>query len=112
MAHAILGQLARAFHYTGRHIFVGLYSQHLKPHLELAAAAWSPWQEAAKECQRECKRELWLWYQASMQEIMRIGCEAGHGDSIVYVEEGGHQNDTVQVYKMLTGKDQVQRESI
>jgi hypothetical protein len=35
-AGAVLGQLARAFHYRDRHDFIGLYKQYALPHLEFA----------------------------------------------------------------------------
>jgi hypothetical protein len=40
---------ARAFHCRDRHIFVRLYTQYVKPHLEFARPARSPWLEADKE---------------------------------------------------------------
>ena len=30
--------------------FVKLYKQYVRPHLEFAVTAWSPWSEADKEC--------------------------------------------------------------
>jgi hypothetical protein len=44
-AQTVLSQMARAFHYRARHIFLRLYKQYVRPHLEFASAAWSPWQE-------------------------------------------------------------------
>ena len=41
-ANAVLGQLTRALHYCDRHIFVGLYKTHVRPHLEYAVQAWAP----------------------------------------------------------------------
>jgi ribonucleases P/MRP protein subunit RPP40 len=42
-ASAVLGQIHRAFHYRDRHTYVRLYAQYVRPHLEFAASAWSPW---------------------------------------------------------------------
>jgi len=33
-AQVVLGQISRAFHYRDRHIFVRLYKQYVRPHLE------------------------------------------------------------------------------
>jgi hypothetical protein len=55
-AHTVLGQISRAFHYRDRHIFVRLYKQYVRPHLEFAVQAWSPWTEADKECLEKVQR--------------------------------------------------------
>jgi ribonuclease P/MRP protein subunit RPP40 len=47
-AQTVLSQLTRAFHYRDRYIFKKLYVQYVRPHLEFAATAWSPWLEADK----------------------------------------------------------------
>ena len=39
-ATAVLAQLARAFHYRDRHIFIRLYTQYVRPHLEFASPVW------------------------------------------------------------------------
>jgi hypothetical protein len=49
-AQTVLGQLSRAFSYRDRHVFMRLYAQYVRPHLEFAVQAWSPWTEADKEC--------------------------------------------------------------
>ena len=43
-----LTQLTRAFHYRDRHIFVRLYVQYARPHLEFSTPAWAPWTEGDK----------------------------------------------------------------
>ena len=49
-AQAVLGQLARAFHFRDRYVlFVQLYTTYVRPHLEFAIQAWSPWTAADKE---------------------------------------------------------------
>ena len=45
---AVLGQILRAFHYRDRHVFVRLYVQYVRPHLEFSTQAWSPWTEGDK----------------------------------------------------------------
>ncbi len=49
-AQGVLGQITRAFHYRGRHVFMRLYKQYVRPHLEFSTQAWSPWTEADKSC--------------------------------------------------------------
>ncbi len=50
IAQTVLSQLARAFHFRDRHVFLRLYIQYVRPHLEYAVAAWAPWYESDKEC--------------------------------------------------------------
>ena len=45
-ASAVLGQITRAFHYRDGHVFLSLSQQYVRPHLEFAVAAWSPWTQA------------------------------------------------------------------
>jgi len=49
MATAVLHQLAKHFHYRDRHVFKKLYVQYVRPHLEFASPAWSPWLETDKK---------------------------------------------------------------
>jgi hypothetical protein len=49
-AQAVLGQLARAFHYRDRHVFMRLYKQYVRPHLEFSTQALSPSTKGDKAC--------------------------------------------------------------
>jgi hypothetical protein len=108
-AMAVLGQIARAFHYRDRHVFVRLYCQYVRPHLEFAGPAWSPWQEGDKECLERVQRKA---------VAMVSGLAAREYDDrlrelgLLTLEERRHQMDMAQVYKMLTGKDKVNRERL
>jgi ribonuclease P/MRP protein subunit RPP40 len=42
-ANAMLGQIARKFHYRKKATLIPLYKTFVRPHLEYAVAAWSPW---------------------------------------------------------------------
>ena len=48
-ASKVLGQISRSFHYRDRKTFVQLYKQYVRPHLEFAVPAWSPWLVSDKE---------------------------------------------------------------
>ena len=39
----VLGPITRAFHYRDRGVFLNLYKQFVRPHLEFSVAAWVPW---------------------------------------------------------------------
>ena len=45
----VLGQIRRNFHYRDRHIFLRLYKQYVRPHLEFATPSWTPWLAGDKE---------------------------------------------------------------
>ena len=104
-AQAVLGQLARAFHYRDRHIFVRLYIQYVRPHLEYAAVAWSPWLEADRECLEKVQRRAIAMvtglagrsYEERLEEL-----------GMVTLTERRHQLDMLQVYKILNKKDNVE----
>ena len=49
-AFIVLNQILRAFHYRDRHLFISLYLQYVRPHLEFAVAAWAPWTQADIHC--------------------------------------------------------------
>jgi hypothetical protein len=103
----MLGQILRAFHYRDRHNFVNLYKQYEGPHLDFAVQAWNPWTNPDK---------------ISLEKILRVaaGMVSGlRGEmyeekleelGLTTLEERRHQADIVQVYKIRTGKDRVQRE--
>ncbi len=50
IAQTVLGQISRTFHYRDRHIFLRLYKQYVRPHLEFSTPAWAPWTEGDRNC--------------------------------------------------------------
>jgi hypothetical protein len=104
-AQTVLGQLTRAFHYRDRHVFLRLYVQYVRPHLEFCVPAWSPWQEGDKEClERVQKRAVGMisgltgkTYEEKLKEL-----------GICTLEERRHQLDMLQTYKILCEKDRVE----
>jgi hypothetical protein len=103
-AQAVLGQLTRAFHYRDRHVFLRLYVQYVRPHLEFCVAAWSPWHEGDKDClEKVQKRAVGMisgltanTYEERLKEL-----------GITTLEERRHQLDMIQTYRILQGKDKV-----
>jgi ribonucleases P/MRP protein subunit RPP40 len=55
-AQTVQSQLARAFLFRDQHVFLRLYSQYVRPHLEFAVSAWAPWYEMDKECLEKVQR--------------------------------------------------------
>lgn len=48
-ATSVLHQLRKVFLYRDRHMFMKLYKQYVRPHLEFSTPAWSPWNNGDKE---------------------------------------------------------------
>lgn len=45
-ATAVLRTIEKNFHYRDRNVFMKLYKQYVRPHLEFATPVWSPWASA------------------------------------------------------------------
>ena len=57
-ANFALGQIARAFHYRKKSNLVPLYKIFIRPKLEFAASAWSPWTEGDKKLLEKVQERL------------------------------------------------------
>ena len=99
-ANAVLGQISRAFHYRDRWTFVRLYKLYVRPHLEFAVAAWSPWTAADKEClERVQKRAISMVsglgemsYEDRLKEL-----------GLTTLETRRAEMDLVETYKIMSG---------
>jgi hypothetical protein len=103
-AQSVLGQLTRAFHYRDRHIFIRLYKQYVRPHLEFSTQAWAPWTEADKSClekiqQRAVRMVSGLAGKTYEERSVELGLET--------LEERRHQADMAMVHKIMHGKGQL-----
>jgi hypothetical protein len=107
-ASTVLAQLSRSFHFRDRHVFVRLYKQYVRPHLEFATAAWSPWTAADKESlekvQKRAVRMVSGLKSDNYEERLR---ELG----MATLEERRHQIDMQQTHKILHGVDRVKKET-
>ncbi len=104
-AALVLGQIARAFHFRDRNIFVNLYKQYVRPHLEFACPAWSPWTETDKETlEKVQKRAIKMVSGLSGSSYEDRLAELG----MVTLAERRHQTDMVQVFKIVNGFDRVE----
>jgi hypothetical protein len=54
---AVLNQITRNFHYRDRHTFMKPYKQYVRPCLEFASPAWSPWQQGDKDVLEEVQEK-------------------------------------------------------
>ena len=103
-AQTVLGQIARAFHFKDRYVFVQLYKTYVRPHLEFAVQAWSPWTAADREVLEKVQRRA-----VGMISGLRA---TGYEDRLLELdmttlEERRHQSDMAMVFKILTGKEDI-----
>ena len=100
-AQTVLGQLSRAFHYRDRHVFMRLYKQYVRPHLEFSTQAWAPWTEGDRSClekvqQRAVKMVSGLKSHVYEERLREL--------NLPTLLERRHQADMAMVHKILHGK--------
>lgn len=98
-ANVVLGQITRSFHYRDRKTFVKLYNMYVRPHLEFAVAAWSPWNQADIECLEKIQKRAINMVSGmgklSYEERLRAL-------NMTTLEERRTECDMVETYKILT----------
>ena len=106
-AQTVLGQLGRAFHFRDRHVFVQLYTTYVCQHLEFAGQAWAPWTAADKGVLENVQRRA-----VRMVSGLRSADYEGRLKKLnmTSLEERRHQADMQYVYKVLTGREDVDRD--
>ena len=103
-AQTVLNQISRAFHYRDRAVFVKLYKQYVRPHLEFAGQAWSPWTEADRTVlERVQQRAIRMVSGLESQEYEARLKELG----MTTLVERRHQADMAMVHKMQRERDTV-----
>ena len=98
-AQAVLGQLSRAFHFRDRHVFVQLFKQYVRPHLDFSSQAWAPWSAADIEVLEKVQKRainMSQEYEARLREV-----------ELTTLKERRHQADMAMVHRIITGKDYV-----
>jgi hypothetical protein len=107
-ANAVLGQVSRAFHFRDRRVFVQLYKQYVRPHLEFAVPAWSPWTQGDKESLEKVQRRAVRMvsglqgdtYEAKLKDL-----------GLLSLEDRRTKYDLVQTFKIIRGFDDVKSDT-
>lgn len=99
-ARGVLNSLIRNFHYRDRFIFLKLYKQYVRPHLEFACPAWSPWlisdREKLEKIQEKAVRMIsGLKSRNYMERCHELGLET--------LESRRVTQDLVHAYKIIVG---------
>ena len=106
-AQAVLGQIARAFHFRDKEIFLGLYRQYIRPHLEFSVQAWAPW------CQRD-KELLENVQKRAMRMILGLRSELYEDRlkelGLTSLEERRHRADMALVHSVMHGRTDISTE--
>ena len=104
-ANIVLGQISRSFHYRDRKIFIQLYKQHVRSHLEFSSTAWSPWSAADKEVlenvqKRAVRMVSGLTGQTYEEKLRELNLPS--------LESRRYQYDMIQTFKILNRIDKVE----
>ena len=103
-ASVVLGQVSRSFLYKDRVVFLKLYTQFIRCHLEFAVPVWSPWSAGdiailEKVQIRTVNMIAGLKGRTYEDKLKELG--------LMSLEKRRRRFDLIQTYKILTGKDHV-----
>ena len=104
-ASAVLTQISRTFLYRDKKVFLQLYKQFVRCHLEFAVPSWNPW----------LLRDIELLERVQRRAVNLIGGLRGHSYedklnelNLSSLLERRKKYDMVQVFKILKGIDRVE----
>jgi hypothetical protein len=99
-ATGVLRTIQRNFQYRDKKIYVKLYKQYVRPHLEFASPAWAPWAEQEKNQIEAVQKKAIYWIPGLVGASYEEKClELG----LSTLEERRWEQDMVQTYKILNG---------
>ena len=100
----VLYQLLRSFHYRDKRIFKNLYVQYVRPHLEFACPAWSPWNvgdiEILEKVQEKFVKKVRGLHGVSYSEKLK-------GLDLCSLSERRLQLDLIECFKIVNGINKV-----
>ena len=104
-AQAVLGQVAKAFHFRDKEVFLGLYRQYIRPHLEFAGMA--PW----------CQKDKDLLENVQKRAIRMIsGLKSDSYEDrlkelrLTSLEERSHRANMALVHSVMHGRTEIEVE--
>ena len=105
-ANQVLGQICRAFHFRDRNIFLKLYKQYVRVHMEFAVSSWRPWTQQDKDklenVQRKAVRIISGLHGSTYEEkLEELGLQS--------LEARRERSDMIQTYKIVHGLDDVDK---
>jgi hypothetical protein len=107
-AGVVLGQIGRSFKYRDRNIFPKLYTRYVRPHLEFASVAWSPW----------LQKDIELLEKVQIRAVNMVnglgGMDYGEKLNVLGLDRLSDRRieaDLVQMYKVLNGHCNVKKDT-
>ena len=108
-AGAVLRQLTRNFHYRDRNIFKKLYIQYVRPHVEFAAPAWSPWLREDIEIIEKVQRKAVGMISGLTGKSYEEKCEELGIDTL---ETRRKKQDLYEAFKIVKGPETINAEKL
>ena len=107
-ANWALGQLSRAFHYRKASSIVPLYKTFVRPKLEHAVAAWSPWLEGDKETIEKVQRRLVKMISDKRGDTYK---ERLTSIGLTSLTERRSRGDIIETFRTINGFNRVNKEN-
>ena len=103
-ANSVLGRMAKSFTYRDRVVWVRLYKTYVRPHLEYAVQAWSPWTQADSKVLEDVQRRAvrmtsGLVGRTYEEQLAEVG--------LTTLEDRRVRGDMIQTWKILHHYDNV-----
>jgi hypothetical protein len=105
-AMGVLKQMTRTFHYRDRNIFLRLYKQYVRPHVEFATPAWSPWLISDIQTVEKVQEKAVGMISGLKGRNYEEKCKELEIETL---QERREINDMAQVFKLISGKDKISR---
>ena len=102
IAAAVLTQLTRNFHYRDKNTFKKLYVQYVRPHLEFAAPAWSPWLQEDKNRLEKVQRKAVGMISGLKSGSYEEKCKELNIDTLEVRRE---RQDLLEAYKIIHSEE-------
>jgi ribonucleases P/MRP protein subunit RPP40 len=102
-ASVVLGQISRSFTFHDQKIFLRLYTRYVRPHLEFASVAWSPWLVLEKVQKRAGNIVSGLGDRSYEEKCKLLGLDT--------LKERRAEDDLVMMYKVMNGFSTVNKEN-
>ena len=108
-AGAVLKTITRNFHYRDRNVFLRLYKQYVRPHLEFASQAWSPWLSSDINVIEKVQEKALGMVSGLKNKEYSERCREVGLDSLQTRRE---RHNILQVFKIMHGIDKVAPEAL
>lgn len=105
-ANAMLGQIARKFHYRKKATLIPLYKTFVRPHLEYAVAAWSPWTVKDIETLEKVQKR----FVKMLSDVRGSTYEERIAEAdLLTLKERRWRGDIIETFKTMKGINQVNK---